>query len=188
LFQSDILQYTHMSALKYYKISWEQLHKDCIETAKKIQGKIDKIIAISRGGLVTARILSDIINAPISHITITSYQNLQQETEPFIEETPNRTFHHETILIVDDLSDTGKTFKRAIQYFQNFHVKRIYTLSPYIKPETAFIPDFYIKSLDGWVIFPYEIQETKKAFMHKLKNEADTIKELTKIGYEEWEL
>lgn len=178
-----------MSNITFIKISWQQLEKDCIELSKKLKTvHIDKIVAISRGGLVAARMLSDLLNVPISHITISSYENLKQEKKPRITEAPSSNFEHQSILIVDEVSDSGDTFKRALAYFENLPVKHVYTLAPYIKAHTTHTPDFYLQSIDGWIIFPYEVRETIEAFAKMFQSKEHAREQLLKVGFEEWEL
>jgi len=155
------------------------------EKIKEVE--VDTIVAISRGGLVVSRILSDFLNKPISSITITSYENLDKVKEPFIDETPSKLFKHESILIVDEVSDTGKTFERATNYFKNFPVKHIYTAAPYIKPKTQFTPNFWVKKLDAWIVFPYEVRETAEAFQKIFIDSEKTQQKLTEVGLASWE-
>lgn len=178
-----------MTNINFVKISWQQFEKDCIVLSNKLKTlKIDKIVAISRGGLVVARILSDLLNISISHITISSYEDLKQQKIPRISETPSANFDNQTILIADEVSDTGHTFKRALAYFDNFSIKKIYTLAPYIKPKTTFIPDFYYSSIDAWIIFPYELKETADAFVKMFQDKEHAKKKLKEVGFEDWEI
>ena len=180
-----------MADLIFHKISWTQFAKDSLALGKKIKQKkikVDKIVAISRGGLVPARILSDSLSVPISHITISSYKGTKQTNEPFIDETPMKNFRGETILIVDEVCDTGKTFERALSYFRNFSVKKIYTAAPYTKSHRTFDPDFATKNIDAWIIFPYDIRETTETFRDIYKDETKVRKQLLEVGFEEWEL
>jgi uncharacterized protein len=173
--------------MNFSKISWKQYESDCLSLAKRLHDlKVDKIIAISRGGLVVARCMSDLLGVPISHMTISSYENLKQEKEPLITEAPMKTFENEVILIVDDICDTGKTFERALSYFNNFPVKKIHTLSLHLKSHSCFIPDFWAEKNDNWVIYPYEIRETTEAFKKMFKDKAK--EKLLAVGFEEWEI
>lgn len=178
-----------MKKLRFVKISWQKFERDCLVLSKKLKDlKIDKIVAISRGGLVAARIFSDLLEIAISHITIASYQNIEKLKEPVITEVPTKTFEDETILIVDEVSDSGKTFKRAFSYFKNFPVRKIYTLSLYIKSKTKFVPDFYQKKINAWIIFPYEVKETATAFKKMFKNKKKTKAKLLQLGFKKWEI
>jgi hypoxanthine phosphoribosyltransferase len=113
--------------MKFYKLSWKKFYKDCLLLAKKIADKkikIDRIIAISRGGLIPARILSDFLQLPISNIVISSYHSLKQLKEPEIIEVAKINLKNQIVLIVDEVSDTGKTFQRALKYFRTQPVKK----------------------------------------------------------------
>lgn len=177
--------------MKFIKISWEKYEKDCIALAKKIKLsklKIDKIIAISRGGLPAARIFSDLLDLPISHITIESYKDLKQKKQTRITEIPNKSFDNKRLLLVDEIADSGKTFARASGYFKKFEDCKILTLALYIKPITKSVPDLWQERFDGWVIFPYEVKETYKAFVKIFKSPQKAKKKMIEVGFKEWEL
>lgn len=177
--------------MRFYKLSWTKFYQDCLFLGKKIKeanNKINRIIAISRGGLVPARILSDFLQLPISNIVISSYSNLKQLKEPEIIEVANIDLKDQSILIVDEVSDTGKTFIRALKYFQQKPVKKIITAAPYIKPKTQFIPNFYQKTIDAWIVFPYDLCETYEAFLKEEKDKKKVREKLSKIGFNQWEI
>ncbi|HEX8965512.1 MAG TPA: phosphoribosyltransferase family protein [Patescibacteria group bacterium] len=173
--------------MNFTKISWEQLEKDTFSLAEKINGTpVDEIISISRGGMVVSRILSDVLQLPISHIAIESYADLQQNKEPVVTQVSSKEFKQETILLVDELADSGKTFLRALSYLKELPIKKVYTAAPYYKSHTVYIPDFFVKKLDSWIILPYEIRETKKAFIKEfgLEQAEEKMKDL---GFTTWE-
>jgi len=177
--------------MKFHKLTWQKFYRDCLFLAKKIkkaQEKIDRIIAISRGGLIPSRILSDYLQLPISNIVISSYKNLKQLKEPEIIEVAEINLQNQTILIVDEVSDTGKTFLRALRYFKDQKLKKIITASPYIKPKTKFVPDFWLKKIDAWIVFPYDLRETYEAFLKNHPSPSLAQNRLLKIGFRKWEV
>lgn len=175
--------------MKFYKISWQQYEKECLKLARKIKHiKFDKIVAISRGGLVVARIFSDLLSTPISHITIESYRDLRQKKHTLITETPSTNFNQQRILIVDEIADSGRTLKRAISYFKNFLTKRVYTLALFVKSHTKPLPHFWSKKIDAWIIFPYEVRETYEAFMKLFKSKGKVREKLLEVGFEKWQV
>lgn len=175
--------------MKFYKVSWEEYEKCCLQLADKLKGmRIDKIVAISRGGLVVARILSDLLNNPISHITIEAYQSLKQKKYVTITEVPSTNFNNQSILIVDEIADSGRTFRRALSYFKNFRVKKIMTLALYVKLRANPFPDFWSKKIDAWVIFPYEVRETYEAFLKLFKSKEKARDKLLEVGFKKWEI
>jgi len=42
--------------------------------------------------------------------------------------------------------------------------------------------------LDKWIVFPYDIRETKEAFIKQFGSEKKAIKKMKELGFEEWEL
>lgn len=174
--------------MEFTKISWEKLEKDCIALAQKINGiKVDEIISISRGGMVVSRLLSDLLKLPVSHITIESYANLQQEKEPIVTQVSPREFKGETVLLVDDLSDSGKTFSRGLSYLQELPITKVYTVAPYYKSHTEHIPDFTLEKIDAWIVFPYEIRETWEDILKALGEEKG-FKKLKELQISDWQL
>lgn len=175
--------------MKFTKISWEKLEKDTIALSQKIQKtKIDEIISISRGGMVVSRILSDLLKLPISHIAIESYADMKQKKEPIVTQVSTREFKGEIILLVDEVSDTGKTYECALLYLKTLPISKVYAACPYIKPHTKFVPDFWIENLDNWIVFPYDIRETKETFIKQLGSIEKAQWKMRELGFKEWEL
>jgi len=169
--------------MKFYKVSWEELEKDCYLLNKKLKKyKFDRILCISRGGLVWSRMFSDLLKLPISHLTVESYQDLKQQKETKITETPAK-LKNESLLVIDEISDTGATYKVVMDYLRSLKITNFKTLAPIVRTYTKPLPDFYIKVIDDWIIYPYERQETYEAFLKifKTKKEAKTM--LVKNGF-----
>lgn len=180
-----------MSNITFHKLSWSDLHKDSVElyNSKLKDLKIDQIVSVCRGGDVFSRIFSDLFsNTPISHITITSYKDLKQEKMPVITEEPQKDMSDKSILIIDEVSDTGITFDIVKDYFEKRGIKKMYTLSPYIKPKTKHIPDFYLKSIDAWIVFPYDLKETYEGFVKMFGSQKKAKEKMRDIGFFEWEI
>ena len=81
---------------------------------------------------------------------------------------------------MDDVSDTGKTFIRGEKYLTEMGAASITTASPFIKPWTKFIPDFFVKQVDEWIVFPYDMRETVEAIQSNLLKEGKTPGEVAK--------
>lgn len=176
-----------LSNLHY--ISWANFHESSFSLAEKIKNsgeKFDTIIAISRGGLVLARILSDFLNLPIYNISIESYTGINQHKEPKVtQEIESVDLNGKKILLVDEICDSGKTFERAVSYLSSVGVsqgKRIYIKSAclILKSKSSFQPDFFEEKIDKWVVFPYEVRETIEALRDKFK-----IEDFIKLGFYE---
>ena len=175
--------------MKFHRISWIELEKQCLELAIKTKNlKFDRIICISRGGLVWARVLSDLLSIPVSHLTVATYADLKQVKTPIVTESPKKLPDKEVWLVVDEICDTGKTFQAVKKYLNKSHSKRIYTLAPIIKPHSEFVPDYWVKNIDAWVIFPYEIKETYQAFIKIYGTKEKAKKKLIDQGIKDWQI
>lgn len=179
-----------MTTPKFHKLSWSQLEKDTISLFPKIKDLgIDRIVSIAQGGTIVARIIDDLLGfIPTSHITISSYQDLKKLDAPIITEHPALDIADQTILLVDEISDTGATFQIAKEFLQRKQPKKIYTLAPYIKPHTQFEPDFFAHSVNEWVVFPYEIHETFAGMKKMFETQEAALSKMREIGFEDWEL
>jgi len=70
----------------------------------------------------------------------------------------------DSLLIVDDIFDTGRTIDTLIEVIQKKARRntpnQIKVAAAWYKPEqnrTDRVPDFYINSTDKWVVFPHEL-------------------------------
>lgn len=172
----------------YYCPSWKKLHIHTYKLSQKIekaQIQYDLIVAIARGGITIAHILSDFLKLPITTFTISSYKDLKQHKNPEISLKIADRLDNKHILLVDDVSDTGKTFIRGVEYLKELGAKHISTASVYIKPWTKHLPHFYVKKVEDWIVFPYDVRETIEAVSSNMKkggeNPLTMIKELQKI-------
>ena len=137
-------------------ISWEDFHRHSKTLAAKIKasGEYDKIIAVSRGGLIPAGIISyelDIRNTQA--VNISSYDDNKQRTSSEIEIKCEDFKSDQKTLIIDDLSDTGQTFRLLRKMFPLATLASVYT-----KPQGSKYVDIYAEDIpDAWIVFPWDI-------------------------------
>lgn len=179
-------------AIHYLPVSWKNYH----ETARKLatgiltrHEPIDQIVAISRGGLTLGHLLADLLRIPISVISIQSYTDIQTSGEAVLTAKLQNPIKHKHILLVDDVSDSGKTLLRAIRYLTRAGAKKVTTVTMFFKPHSVYRPDYFAKQTTRWILFPYEPTEmilliTKQ--MHEAgASKADIQKFLKKLDYSE---
>jgi hypoxanthine phosphoribosyltransferase len=102
----------------------------------------EKIFAIKRGGVCLGTSLSYIMNKPVYYIN---------KDEKILNEEKN------TILIVDDICDTGETFKSVTKNIKNFK-----SCSLFFNIKQNFNVDYFAKKIDRdtekfWIVFPWEM-------------------------------
>lgn len=143
-------------------LSWEQIQKDCLELSRKIK-VCDVLVSVGRGGLVPSTILSHLLNSvPIYNFGVKSYNSENKQEELIFDQTLGIKFiskyRNSRIIIVDDLSDKGTTLNAVREFFdlQQFNYYKTATL--YIKENTSYVPNYYIKAFDNkiWLDFPWE--------------------------------
>jgi xanthine phosphoribosyltransferase len=157
--------------IKNFPVSWEEIHRNTKALAWKLLdkgplegGKWKGIIAITRGGMVPACIMArELEILTIETFCISSY-DVQDQSETKILKSPDFALNEAKAdgagdgkgwLVIDDLVDTGTTFKLARQILPNAHYACIY-----VKPKGAEQSDTYITefSQDTWVHFPWDLE------------------------------
>ena len=127
------------------------------------------LVGIMRGAAPIIDILSRIFKLPTAYVVIQSYsgdtvQNQQGELI-FAREmsaiAKNEDF--KKILLVDDLSDTGLTLNKSIDWLKNYepiknHINEIKTACLWKKKSSSFTPDFcpILLNNDPWIVQPSE--------------------------------
>lgn len=156
---------TKIHNISYQYYSWQELGDDIFQLAKKIiqsEQKFDRVIALAKGGLTFSRSLVDYLGIDeISSLHIEFYTGIHNTQEmPVITQSLPVSIRNEKILLFDDLSDSGKTLQTAVEYLKHHGVSSIHTAVFFVKPHSSFKPDFVIRELNEWIIFPNEVRET----------------------------
>ena len=130
------------------------------------------LVGIMRGAAPIIDILSRILKLPIAYIVIQSYSGKgledQQGQLMFAREISslanNKDFNK--VLLIDDLSDTGLTLNKSIEWLKNYgqtkdYIKEVKTACLWKKKSSTFEPDFCPIRLDSdpWIVKPTEHYE-----------------------------
>jgi uncharacterized protein len=171
---------------QYEVATWNQIYDMLLDLANKIQGdgyKPDVIIGIARGGLVPARILSDVLETPeLAIIQIEYYVSIAQtRQEPILKRSLHTQITDKKALLVDDVSDTGKSLQLAKNHLQQQGAKEIKTATLYAKPQTITKPDYCEKQTSHWIVFPWDAKETVRKIIQKQEGKRATSKEIAKL-------
>ena len=136
----------------------------------------DLLIAVWRGGTPPGIAIHEFLSLKglnLAHtvIKVQSYKGIEQRGEIKIEglEYLLPLIHKDNkILIVDDIFDTGRTLEALIKTIQDKAKDKgpvIKMATIYYKPsknQTKMVPDFYLKVVDQWVVFPHELKDLTK--------------------------
>ena len=133
--------------------------------------KPDLLIGIARGGLPITDVLSRIFKLKCAYLAVESYSGKgiedQQGELVFSREMSSTVQDMKgNILLCDDLSDTGVTLNKSIQWLKNYaplkeNIKNIKTAVLWKKKDSTFEPDFCAQKLSSnqWIVQPFERYE-----------------------------
>ena len=143
-----------MTEKKY--IGWEEFHRHTKELCQKLKtkGKYNKIVAVSRGGLIPAGIIAyELYIRNNEAINFSSYDNDSQRKTEDIEINAHVGKVDSHTLIVDDLADSGRTFEVLRKYYPQAAFVTVYA-----KSKGAAQVDVYAEDMpDEWIVFPWDI-------------------------------
>ncbi len=171
-----------MNALTFEAVEWDHVYSLLLEIADRIKEsdfKADVIVGISRGGLLPARILSDLLDNPhLANIKVEFYVDIDQTKEvPVITQPVSVSVKDKRLLIVDDITDSGQSFRLVWETLAQ-EAAEVKTVTLYHKPWSCFTPDIYARETEAWVIFPWEFRETTKKLGKRLLEEGKSMIEV----------
>jgi len=152
--------------------------EEYLDAVEKLSIEINKhfkptvLVGIMRGAAPIIDILSRIFKLPTAYIVIQSYSGKGIESHQSelvfsrdISSIANKN-DFSKVLLVDDLSDTGLTLNKSIEWLKNYepvkkHIKEIKTACLWKKKSSKFLPDFCPIKLenDPWIVQPTEHYE-----------------------------
>lgn len=173
---------------KYTYLSAEKSHQLAFELALVINQKIKNsqmekpeiVIGIARGALAWIKTLADWLNIDeISTLRLVHYTNIGQRlTKPTILHSCLPRVDKKRVLIFDNIVETGKTMKMAVDYLSMCGAEKIRTSSLFYKKTSIIKPDFYSLKTDAWIVFYFEIMETVKLLGSRWNNEGLDLKKI----------
>jgi xanthine phosphoribosyltransferase len=146
---------------KAFPVSWDQFHRDARALAWRLagaNGQWKAIVCITRGGLVPAAIISRELGIRvIETVCVASYHDYtsQGQLDILKEVTPTLIENDgEGVLIIDDLTDTGKTAAIVRAMMPKAHFATVYA-----KPKGRPLVDTFVTevSQDTWIYFPWDM-------------------------------
>ncbi|MGB2238383.1 MAG: phosphoribosyltransferase [Pseudomonadales bacterium] len=136
--------------------------------------KPDFICAIWRGGVPIGIAVQSFLarfGTQSDHIAIrtASYEGIDDQQDHVrvfgMEYLIERVNFHQSLLIVDDVFDTGRSIEAVVEYLR-VQARRnapqdIRVAVPYYKPQrnqTDRVPDYYVHETEAWLKFPHSLE------------------------------
>jgi xanthine phosphoribosyltransferase len=146
---------------KIFPVSWDQFHRDSRALAWRLSGSgpFEAIVCITRGGLVPAAIVARELGIRlIETVCVASYRHTSQGDLKVLKDVAASIVARgggegASVLIVDDLVDTGQTAKVVRALLPRAHFAAVYA-----KPMGRPMVDTFITevSQDTWIYFPWD--------------------------------
>ena len=152
------------------RLNWDATLSYCGQLAGMAKGfKPDMIVGLSRGGLVPARVLSDIMGVhDIGILGISFYKGIGVTSEaPKISQELAMDLTGKRILVVDDVADTGRSLIVAKDYLKKKGASEIKVATLHFKPTSGFKPDYFVETTTAWIAYPWERNEVDRELAKK---------------------
>ena len=148
------------------------------------------IVGVWRGGApigIAVQELLDVMGVKSDHIAIrtSSYESMGKQGKEVqvhgLNYVIKKVESEDSLLIVDDVHDTGLSINQIIKNLNNACKKNtpnIKVATPYFKPDknkTDREPDYYLHKTDKWLVFPHELEGLTRQEMIDHKPELSDI-------------
>jgi len=162
--------------MDYLILSWQDVYNLTLQLSERIVAsgfKPDIIVGIARGGWIPARILSDVLYMESLHnIRIEYYTDVGVKgKEPKITQPLTGSLQGRSVLIVDEIADTGDSLYHAINHVKALGVEEQRSAVLHLKPTSRVIPDYSMVQTRSWVVYPWENRESIIALVKIFKKE-----------------
>lgn len=151
---------------KFTFLSWQDVNNACLSIYSRMTQdnyKPQSLVGLLRGGVVPARIFSDCFDILLdfSALDVKLYTGINERMDeavvgPFMGDVKGKS-----ILIIDDIWDSGKTMEAVLDHLQEEDVK---TATMVWKETAKRQPDYFdIVARNGeWIVFPWETYEFQR--------------------------
>lgn len=146
------------------KLEYQMLYDICSHISEKISNQnIDEIIAISRGGITAAHIVSKQLRLPVGYFI--------PKNNKLILNNENST----NIVFIEDLIAKGRTYNLVDNFMKINYPQILYQFIPIVVDVNSPItPNIYGIKTDSWIVFPYEdYNKTKEKDWGLFRNNTD---------------
>ncbi len=177
-------------------VSWKEIETWCETINEKMMddGIPDTIIGLSRGGLVPARIISDMVLLKNLYAIKTEHWGLTATVDgkADLKYGLNVPIENKKVLIVDDITDTGQSMKLAYDYIKTLKPATVKTSTMLHIGHSSFMPDYYAEFVSDtqwtWFIFPWNVYEDISNLSSKIEMNHSSLDDVRKKLKENFDL
>ena len=153
-------------------VSWARCQRLCRVLAANVRQsgfRPEVIVAIGRGGWMPGRVLSDLLGVmDLTEFKVEHYRGARREPEARVRYPLSAPVAGRRVLLVDDVSDTGETYRVALQHLQAGGApSQVLTAALHHKTVSSYQPDVYAARVVRWrwLIYPWAVVEDLAGFV-----------------------
>ncbi len=144
-------------------ISWDKLEGLAAQLARAIKAsgfKPDYLVGIAMGGLIPLALVAERLK--VKNVATVSARSYDEKTKKrgklVISHVPRLQARGKKILLVDEIADTGETFKAVSKVLRKkCGAGDIKTAAIVVNTTRCrILPDFSVMNVDRWVVFPWD--------------------------------
>ena len=157
-------------------VTYDEITKWTLDVSRQVRDsdlRPSVIIGLTRGGWVPARLLCDHLHVKKLYAIKTEHWGVtaNQDGKALLTQELNANIENESVLIVDDITDTGESLKLAVGHVAALHPKEVRTVALLHITHSKTEPDFYSVKVPEeqwtWFIFPWNLHEDLRTLLPK---------------------
>ncbi len=146
--------------LRCVALSWGEIYglsKNMALSVKRSGFKVDVVVAISRGGVVPARIVCDVLGiVDLLSVKVDHWLQTGDHTEKAVIKYPlSVDLSGKSVLVVDDIADTGSSLEVTRDHVAALGARVVRTATMQTLATSTFNPDYTGQFVSEWAWFIY---------------------------------
>lgn len=147
-------------------VPWGRAVALCYRLAEKVLDSgysPDAVVAVLRGGVVPALIVSDYLGVDEFYAVRVRHWGVggRRFERPVVSQVPEG-LEGMRVLVVDEVADTGLTLRSVVEVLRGRGVLEARTAVLHVKSTAQYRPDYYVEYVEGWrwIFYPWSLIET----------------------------
>lgn len=163
-------------------VTFQEVHEMVRRVSEQVKAsgfKPDAVVGLARGGWLPARLmcdflgLTDLVSLKVEHWIETG----RTKDEATIRYPLTADFKGRRVLVVDDITDTGKSLIASTEYLKRYnHPEELRIATMQYIPTSKFKPDYYAEEVRVWTWFIYPwnwIEDTSTLIVRLMSQRMD---------------
>lgn len=168
-------------------VTWNRFYALARKLAQRVRAsgyRPDVIVAIARGGLIPARVLSDLLEQPdLTSFRIEHYRASQRQAQARVRDPLTADLAGRRVLLVDDVTESGDTFVVALEHLRSRgEPAEVRTATLHHKTISPCVPDYYAQKVVKWrwIGYPWAVAEDLGHFIRAMSPRPDSPDEVAR--------